>query len=137
MPVKKRPPVPEPPPLETFEDGFTVVTATMRGTKYVLREMSAVDYEKCVTQSKGEDGKSDDLTLGRLMLAKTIKEPEGISVSQIYERPTSVVSALNRIMQEIHFRWVESDEEKAYREAEEARAAQEAEEKEEGEVKAA
>ena len=138
MPVnKKRPPVPEPPPLETFdEDGFTLVTATFRGTKYVVKEMTAAEYEKAVQASRDADGKSDDMVLMRLMFAKCIKEPEGLSVEQIMARPASVIASLNSIMQNIHFRWVESDEEKAYREAEEARAKAE-EDEEEGEAKAA
>ena len=101
---------PAPVPAETFEDGFKVVRATMRGTTYVLKELPADVYERCLEGSKGEDGESDNVTLLKLMLDKSLQEPK-MTVKQLWELPYPVIRKLNDLINELHFSFIETDEE--------------------------
>ena len=118
-----------------MEGEFKKVTATMRGVKYVLVEISATDYEKCLKASRtGEDGKGDpdDLILVKLMLDKSLIEPN-LTPSELWKKPYPVVQKLTNLVQTIHFAFTETDEEESERKAEEAKAAED--EDDEGEAK--
>ena len=103
---------PAAPPTESFEDGFKVVRATMRGTTYVLKELPADVYEKCLEGSRDSEGNSDNITLLKLMLDKALIEPK-MTVKQLWELPYPVIRKLNDIINDIHFSFIETDEEVA------------------------
>jgi hypothetical protein len=108
MPMKK-PPVA--PPLEEFtDDGFRLVHATMRGTRYTLQELPADVYEKCLEGSLDEDGNSDNVKLLKLMLDKSLTEPK-MTVAELWKLPYPVIRKLNDIINDIHFSYVQTDEE--------------------------
>lgn len=114
-------------PTEELDDGFTVVTATLRGTKYVVHEMTAADYQKCVDGAKEKDPdtgfeRTNQDVLARLMLDKSIIEPKGMNVADIMKKPTTVVFKLNSIVTEMHYAILETDEEKADEEKAEGEA---------------
>lgn len=98
-------------PLEEFDDQFKTVRATMRGRTYVLRELEADEYERCLEQSRGEDGESDNIALLKLMLAKSVVEPK-MTVAQLWKLPYPVIRKLNDIINEMHFSVEETEEEK-------------------------
>ena len=128
MPVDKAEKPPEAVPVESFEDGFKVVRTTLRGTTYVLKELPADEYEKCLEKSRDSEGASDNVILLKLMLDKSLQSPK-MSVSQLWGLPYPVIRKLNDVINDIHFSYVESDEEKTTREAAEAQEAAEAEKK--------
>jgi hypothetical protein len=119
VPVEKSQKPPEPVPVESFEDGFKVVRATLRGTTYVLKELPADVYEKCLEGSRDDDGNSDNVILLKLMLDKSLQSPK-MTVKQLWELPYPVIRKLNDIINDIHFSFVETEEEEAERESETA-----------------
>lgn len=108
MPVKP----PAPVPVEEFEDGFKIVRATMRGVTYVIRELPADEYEKCVEKSKSDSGASDNITLLKLMLDKALMQPK-MTVAELWKLPYPIIRKLNDIINDLHFSFIETDEEKA------------------------
>lgn len=106
MPVKPPPPV----PVDEFEDGFKVVRATMRGTTYVLKELPADDYERCLEKARQEDGTTDNVILLKLMLDKALQQPK-MTVAELWKLPYPVIRKLNEIINDIHFTYIETDEE--------------------------
>ena len=118
MPVKP----PKEVVTEELDGEFTVVTATLRGTRYVIREMDAAEYQKCVDKAKVKDEEtgfesSDSDILARLMLDKSIVEPD-LTVAEIFKKPTTVVFKLNTIVNKVHYANIVSDEEEEEAEAE-------------------
>lgn len=114
MPVK---PPPEP-SVESMDGEFRVVTATIRGVKYVIRELPADDYEKCLKSATGENRQIDNQVMLRLMLDKALVEPK-ITAAELWKKPFPIVRKLNDIVDELHYTPVETDEEREEREAEE------------------
>jgi hypothetical protein len=119
--------VPKPPVApQELDDGFRVERATMRGVTYVLKELEAAEVEKALEQSRDEKTRlSDNNLLFRLMLAKSLTEPK-LTIPEVLKKPYAVVERLNAIINDLHFRAEETDEEKADREREEAEEAEKA-----------
>ena len=92
----------EAPSIESLDGEFQVRTVTLRKKKYVLKELSASQYQKCLKLAR-EDEEDPDEALFKLMLDKAIVEPKGVSVEKIYNGPFTVVQRLNEILREIHF----------------------------------
>jgi hypothetical protein len=111
--------VPDAPPIEDLDNGLRTVTATIKGTRYVLRELEMIEYERELKRAEGPDGRVDNVLLLKFMVLKSLQEPK-LDAEQLGHKGTSVVRKLNDIVNEIHFADVESDEEKAEREAAEA-----------------
>lgn len=108
MPVKP----PAAPPPAALEEEFATTTATIRGVKWVLRELDATTYEELLQKATGENRVVDQSLMFRLMLDKSVIEPEGMTVKAIYAKPYSVVRKLEQIVNDLHFTEVLSDEEK-------------------------
>jgi hypothetical protein len=108
VPVKP----PEPVKTEEMDDGFVTVNATIRGTRYVLRELPADDYQKCQEGAINADGMVDNVTMLKLMLAKAVVEPK-LTAVELFKRPYPVIRKLNDIINDMHFTPIETDEEKA------------------------
>ena len=89
---------------------FTMEKATIRGTKYVLKELDAQTYEDCIKKSTGDDGMVDQSLMIRLMLDKALVEPD-MDVKEIFRKPYSVVRKLEQIVNDIHFADVTTEEE--------------------------
>jgi hypothetical protein len=121
MPVKPPPPQ----PVDEFDDGFKVVHATIRGRTYVLKELAADEYEKCLEKARDADGTTDNVLLLKLMLDKAMIEPK-VTMAELWKMPYSIIRKLNDIINDIHFSYIETEEEKA----------EEAEDDEKGEVPA-
>jgi hypothetical protein len=101
VPVKPRPP--EAPALESLDGEFKVRRATMRGVTYVLRELSAADYEKCLKAATSEDGRSiDNALMFKLMLDKCLVEPKSQG-GAIFNKPYPVMRKLNDIVDILHY----------------------------------
>lgn len=108
MPVKP----PNAPPPAALDEEFATTTATIRGVRWVLRELDATTYEEILQKATGEDRIVDQSLMFRLMLDKSVVEPEGMTVKAIYAKPYSVVRKLEQIVNDLHFTEVLSEEEK-------------------------
>lgn len=111
MPVKP----PSEVPTDAIDDGFRTVSLKLRGKRYVLKELSAAQYQECVDKATTEDPDTkikmtNDDVLSRLMLDKALIEPD-MTVKEVWEQPTTVVFRLNRAVADIHFTPLESDDE--------------------------
>jgi len=96
------PKTPEAPSIESLDGEFQVRTVTLRKKKYVLKELSASQYQKCLKLARLDEEDPDE-ALFKLMLDKAIIEPKGVSVEKIYNGPFTVVQRLNEILREMHF----------------------------------
>jgi len=114
VPVK--PPV-APTPSDMDEE-FATKTATIRGVKWVMRELDATTYEELIKKATGEDHLVDQSLMFRLMLDKSVVEPPGMTPKEIYSKPYSVVRKLEQIVNDLHFTEVVTEEEAAEDEAE-------------------
>lgn len=103
MPVKKPPAAPK---LEAIaSDDPQVRRVKLRGVTYVIRELSAVDYEKCLRSATEErDGRQviNNQTLFRLMLKEAMVEPD-ITVEDFMKKPYRVVRYINDIVDDLHY----------------------------------
>lgn len=115
MPVKPQPP--EAPSLESMDGEVKIRRATMRGVTYILRELGADEYEKCLKAATSEDGRSiDNAMMFKLMLDKSLQEPK-IGAGEVLKKPYPVVRKLNDIIDELHYTPEETVEEVAEAEA--------------------
>ena len=99
---------PAAPSIESMDGQFQVRTVKIRGKKYVLRELSAADYEKVLRLAREDQDNPDD-TLFRLMLDKSLQEPK-VGVDELYKGPFTVVQRLNELLRDIHFDPADIDE---------------------------
>jgi hypothetical protein len=108
MPVK--PPVE--PTIESMDGEFKVVTATMRGIRYVLRELPADEYEKCLKLAQDPQTKElDNSAMLRFMLDKgALVEPK-LTTTELWKKPYPVIRKLNDIVDLLHFTPLETEEE--------------------------
>lgn len=108
---------PQEPTIESMDGEFKTITATMRGTKYVIRELPADEYEKCLKAATDDKRQLDNSTMLRLMLDKALIEPR-IPVSDLWKKPFPVVRKLNDIVDELHYTPIETEEEAEERKGE-------------------
>jgi len=99
---------PAAPAIESLDGQFQVRSVSIRGTKYVLRELTASDYEKILKLAREEKDDPDD-TLFRLMLDKSLQEPK-IGVDKLYHGPFTVVQRLISLLRDMHFNPADIDE---------------------------
>lgn len=104
MPVKKQPPAA--PKLEAIEtDKPRERKFRLRGVKYHLVELSAVEYEKCLKLATEErDGRSviNNQTLFRVMLGQCMLEPK-IDVEAFMKKPYATVRYVNDVVDDLHY----------------------------------
>jgi len=116
---------PSEPTIESMDGEFKTRRATMRGITYVLRELDATEYEKCLkaATTATEDGRStiDNALMFKLMLDKSLIEPK-LASGELWKKPYPVIRKLNDVIDELHYSPEESDEEKADDDAGEAKA---------------
>lgn len=113
MPVKKQPPAA--PSVESLDGEFKVRRVTMRGVTYVLTELPADEYEKCLqAATETVDGRDriNNGTLLKLMMDKALVEPK-ITAAAVFKKPYPVVRALNDIIDELHYTPEEPEEDSA------------------------
>jgi len=102
---------PSEPTIESMDGEFRVITATMRGVTYEVRELPADEYEKCVKGATDEKaGTIANDTLFKLMLGKALIAPK-MTVAEVMKKPYPVVRKLNDIIDMLHYTPEESDEE--------------------------
>lgn len=106
------PVAPKPVPAAELDDTFHVERATMRGVTYVLRELTAEQYEECLEKARGPEGLSDNVTLLKFMLEKSLISPQ-MKIAEIWRLPYPIIRKLNDIINDMHFSVIETDEEKA------------------------
>lgn len=114
MPVKKPPQAPSLDALST--DEFKSKSVKMRGRRFVIRELSATDYQKCIELATEErDGRQviNNQVLFKFMLIKGLVEPQGMSADEIFKMPYPVVRALNDIVDDLHYTPEESEDDDA------------------------
>ena len=113
MPVVKPPSEPS---VESMDGEFKTRRATMRGVTYVLRELDATEYEKCLkaATTDGENGRStvDNALMFKLMLDKSLVEPK-MAGGELWKKPYPVIRKLNDLIDELHYSPEMSDEEKS------------------------
>jgi len=103
------PELPDAPSVDSLDGDFQVRKVKIRGKRYVLKELSAREYEKVVKLAR-EDELAPDETLSRLILDKSLQEPK-IPVDELYDGPFTVVQRLNEILRDIHYTPAEIEEE--------------------------
>ena len=112
MPVVKPP---SEPTIESMDGEFKIRHATMRGVTYVLRELDATEYEKCLkaATTDNENGRStvDNALMFKLMLDKSLVAPKMAS-GELWKKPYPVLRKLNDVIDELHYSPEETDEEK-------------------------
>jgi hypothetical protein len=95
------------PTIESMEGEFKVRRATMRGVTYVIKELPADEYEKCLraaTSTDEETGRDrvNNETLFKLMLDKALVEPK-MKVAEVFAKPYPVIRKLSDIVDELHY----------------------------------
>lgn len=104
MPVKKK--TPEAPKLEALETDEPIVRKfKLRGVRYVIRELTAVEYEKCLTLATEEkEGRKviNNQTLFRVMLGECMTEPK-MTVEEFMKKPYPVVRHINDVVDDLHY----------------------------------
>lgn len=86
-----------------LDEEFREESVTLRGTKYVFREISGAQYEECVKLAEGPDGSADLSTVLRLMLPLSLVSPD-LSAEKIYAKPLPVLTAIQNLVNRMHFR---------------------------------
>jgi hypothetical protein len=86
-----------------LSDEFLEESITLRGTKYVFREISAEQYETALKMAEGPDGTTDLSTVLRLMIPDSLVEPK-LTAEQLYKKPLPVVTAIQNLVNRMHFR---------------------------------
>lgn len=110
-----------------LSEEFLEETAVIRGVTYRFRELDGEKYEEFLKLSEGPDGDANLSTVLRLMIPESMIEPK-LTVEQIYRKPLPVLTAIQTIVNRMHFRTepteapkeepAEDDEEKAPNELE-------------------
>jgi len=85
---------------------FETVEVEAGGTTYTLRELTAGEYDECLTLATAEDGNVDMVLMVKLMLTKSI---DGLSDQQLMTLPYKISRALKREVSRLH--WAEDQEE--------------------------
>lgn len=87
---------------------FRTEEITLRGQTYVFKELSGSKYEECVKLAEGPDGTADLATVLRLMIPESLVSPKW-NAEKIYDRPLPVVTAIQNLVNRMHFRSEEPD----------------------------
>lgn len=85
-----------------LSEEFREETFYIRGVKYVFRELDGEKYEEFLKLSEGPDGDANLSTVLRLMIPESMVEPK-LTVEQIYRKPLPVLSAIQNIVNKMHF----------------------------------
>jgi hypothetical protein len=93
----------------TLSTEFREQTIEIRGVKYVLRELSATEYDDLVKIATGPDDEVDLTALLKLMMSKCLIDPK-LSAEELGNKPYPVVRKLNETVNRLHFGDVEGEE---------------------------
>lgn len=91
-----------------LNDEFRQQTVEIRGVKYVLRELSAAEYDDAVKITTGPDDEVDLTALLKLMMSKCLVEPK-LTSEELGAKPYPVVRKLNDLVNRLHFGDVEGE----------------------------
>lgn len=94
----------------TSDADFEEVTVVVSGKEYVLRELTAREYDECLTLSTAEDGDVDMVQMVKLMLIHSITKP-ALSDQQLGNLPYKVSRTLKRAVSQLH--WADEQEDTA------------------------
>lgn len=86
-----------------LDEEFLEQTAVIRGTTYRFREISGEKYEEILKTAEGPDGTADLATVLKLMIPESLIEPR-LTAEQFYKKPYPVVSAVQTVVNKMHFR---------------------------------
>jgi len=90
---------------------FEEIAINIRGTDYVLRELTAGEYAECLAlTTNAETGDVDMVNMVSLMLTYSIKKP-ALSDQQLASLPYKTSRALKREVSRLH--WADEQEETA------------------------
>lgn len=82
---------------------FLEEKVVLRGTTYTFREITGEQYEEVLKMAEGPDGNADLSTVLRLMIPLSMIEPK-ISAEALYRKPLPVVTAIQGVVNRMHFR---------------------------------
>lgn len=88
--------------MATVSNELRETTVEIRGIKYVLRELTATEYDDLVKIATGPDDEVDLTALLKLMMSKCLVEPK-ISAEEFGNKPYPVVRKLNDVVNRMHF----------------------------------
>jgi len=88
---------------DAFSGEFLTEEVTIRGVTYKFRELTGAQYEECLKLAEGPDGDANLSTVLRLMIPLSLVDPK-LSAEQIYEKPLPVVSAIQNVVNQMHFK---------------------------------
>lgn len=94
--------------MATVTSEFREQTIEVRGIKYVLRELSATEYDDLVKIATGPDDEIDLTALLKLMMSKCLVEPK-LSAEELGAKPYPVIRKLNEAVNRLHFGDVEGE----------------------------
>lgn len=90
---------------------FETVTVSVNDTDYVLRELSAGEYDECLSVATNpETGDVDMVLMVKLMLIKSIEKP-ALSDTELMNLPYRISRSLKRAVSRLH--WSDDQEEVA------------------------
>lgn len=92
-----------------LNDEFKTEEVSLRGQAYKFREISGSQYEECVKLAEGPDGTADLSTVLRLMIPLSLVEPKW-DAEKIYSKPLPVLTAIQNLVNRMHFRSEEPDQ---------------------------
>lgn len=87
----------------TLSEEFLEETAVIRGTTYRFREISGEKYEEFLKLAEGPEGTANLGTVLKLMIPESMVEPK-LTADQFYRKPLPVVTAIETIVNRMHFR---------------------------------
>jgi hypothetical protein len=93
--------VKEVPRGDNVMDLFRTRTATIGGTEYTFRELSVKENDACTTAARQADGSFDGRIMMRLMVLKSIIEPN-LNDSQLMELPQRLYLRLCDVVSDIN-----------------------------------
>jgi len=82
---------------------FQEESITLRGIDFKFREITGTQYEECIREAEGPDGSADLSTVLRLMIPLSLLEPKW-DVEKIYELPLPMVTAIQGVVNRLHFK---------------------------------
>lgn len=103
---------PKSPKTGDYNDEFVTKTVQLRGTKYVIRELTVAQYDDIVKMASSENDQGetliDNTLLRKLMTLESIAEPKLESLDKL---PMRLSTKLSAVAQEINY-GAEPEEEK-------------------------
>lgn len=86
---------------EELDDELITKTVTIRGTDYLLRELSQEEYDACVQMATGKDG-FDNILLLKFMLSKSLVKPK-LTAEDLKRKPFKVTNELRMHVNRMHW----------------------------------